>query len=195
MEARCPSRDIRRRVSSGCGVGTSVRQVEQLYHRSTIDRVPEAGGRWKLGPRGRELVVVPEHVVHPGLLGGWWLSRPSVPRRRRMRLHANAALSLRQRERMVGRVLVQGWSLTQAAEAAEVSERTCAKWVARYRAGGRRGERLGSRSRTSTRPYAGPWPKISRMRRPAGLVVRPHRGHHRRVVGANGKPGTAPWAR
>jgi transposase InsO family protein/transposase len=53
-----------------------------------------------------------------------------------MKLHANAALSLNQRRRMVGRVVGQGWSLTKAAEAAEVSERTCAKWVARYRADG-----------------------------------------------------------
>jgi transposase InsO family protein len=53
-----------------------------------------------------------------------------------MKLHANAALSLRQRERMVLRVVEQGWSLTQAAAAAEVSERTCSKWVARYRAEG-----------------------------------------------------------
>ena len=53
-----------------------------------------------------------------------------------MKLHANAALSLRQRERMVLRVIEQGWSLTQAAAAAEVSERTCSKWVARYRAEG-----------------------------------------------------------
>jgi transposase InsO family protein len=56
-----------------------------------------------------------------------------------MKLHANAALSLRQRERMVLRVLERGWSLTQAAEAAEVSERTCSKWVARYRADGQLG--------------------------------------------------------
>jgi transposase InsO family protein len=40
---------------------------------------------------------------------------------------------------MVGRVVGQGWSLTKAAEAAEVSERTCAKWVARYRADGEAG--------------------------------------------------------
>jgi transposase len=53
-----------------------------------------------------------------------------------MKLHANAALSLRQRERMVLRVVEGGWSLTQAAEAAEVSDRTCSKWVARYRAEG-----------------------------------------------------------
>jgi transposase InsO family protein len=53
-----------------------------------------------------------------------------------MKLHANAALSLRQRERMACRVVEQGWSLTEAAAAAEVSARTCSKWVARYRAEG-----------------------------------------------------------
>jgi transposase len=53
-----------------------------------------------------------------------------------MRLHANAALSLKQRERMVLRVVEQDWSLTKAAAAAEVSDRTCSKWVARYRAEG-----------------------------------------------------------
>ena len=53
-----------------------------------------------------------------------------------MRLHANAALSLNQRRRMVCRVVERGWSLTKAAEAAEVSDRTAAKWVARYRAEG-----------------------------------------------------------
>src|SRR5204862_6368107 len=58
-----------------------------------------------------------------------------------MQLHANAALSLKPRRRMVVRVLAHGWSLTKAAEAAEVSERTCAKWVARYRAEGEAGLR------------------------------------------------------
>jgi hypothetical protein len=37
---------------------------------------------------------------------------------------------------MVCRVVEQGWSLAKAAEAAEVSDRTCSKWVARYRAEG-----------------------------------------------------------
>jgi transposase InsO family protein len=58
-----------------------------------------------------------------------------------MKLHANAALSLNQRRRMVRRVVEHGWSLTKAAEAAEVSERTCSKWVARYRAEGDAGLR------------------------------------------------------
>jgi transposase InsO family protein len=58
-----------------------------------------------------------------------------------MKLHANAALSLNCRRRMVRRVVEHGWSLTKAAEAAEVSERTCSKWVARYRAEGEAGLR------------------------------------------------------
>ena len=51
-----------------------------------------------------------------------------------MRLHANAALSLTQRRRMVLRVVEQGWSIKAAAAAAETSSRTCGKWVSRYRA-------------------------------------------------------------
>jgi transposase InsO family protein len=56
-----------------------------------------------------------------------------------MKLHANAALSLNQRRRLVGRVVEQGWSLTKAAEAAEVSDRTAAKWVGRFRVEGEPG--------------------------------------------------------
>jgi len=51
-----------------------------------------------------------------------------------MRLHANAALSLRQRERMVLLVVEQDWSIKDAAAAFQTSEKTCSKWVARYRA-------------------------------------------------------------
>ena len=53
-----------------------------------------------------------------------------------MKLHANARLSLKGRELLVGRVEGAGWSLTQAAEAAGVSERTARKWLGRYRAEG-----------------------------------------------------------
>jgi transposase InsO family protein len=56
-----------------------------------------------------------------------------------MKLHANAALSFRQRERMVRRVVDQGWSVREAAAAAEVSARTTGKWVARYRTEGAAG--------------------------------------------------------
>ena len=62
-----------------------------------------------------------------------------------MKLHANAALSLNQRRRMVQRVIEHGWSVTKAAAAAEVSERTCSKWVARYRTEGE----VGLRDRSS----------------------------------------------
>src|SRR4051794_35497353 len=56
-----------------------------------------------------------------------------------MKLHANAALSYKQRLRMVDRVVQRSWTIRAAARAAEVSERTCAKWVARYRAEGELG--------------------------------------------------------
>ena len=56
-----------------------------------------------------------------------------------MKLHANAALGPKGRLTMVRRVVEQGWSLTQAAEAAGVSERTCWKWVGRYRLQGEAG--------------------------------------------------------
>jgi transposase InsO family protein len=53
-----------------------------------------------------------------------------------MKVHANAPLGPQGRETMVLRVLEQGWSRTQAAVAAGVSERTCSKWINRYRAEG-----------------------------------------------------------
>jgi transposase InsO family protein len=56
-----------------------------------------------------------------------------------MKLHANARLSVKGRELLVGRIENAGWSLTQAAEAAGVSDRTASKWLARYRVEGRGG--------------------------------------------------------
>ena len=56
-----------------------------------------------------------------------------------MKLHANAALSLNKRGVLARRVVEEGWSLTKAAEAAEVSEPTARKWVARYLAEGEGG--------------------------------------------------------
>jgi transposase len=51
-----------------------------------------------------------------------------------MQLHANAALSLNKRRQLCRRVVEKQWSLSEAAAAAEVSERTAGKWVRRYRA-------------------------------------------------------------
>jgi transposase InsO family protein len=56
-----------------------------------------------------------------------------------MKIHANAPFGPKGRLTMVRRVLEQGWSLTEAAEAAGVSERTARKWVGRYRAEGKAG--------------------------------------------------------
>ncbi len=50
-----------------------------------------------------------------------------------MKLHANAKLGPKGRLVICRRVLEERWSLTEAAEAAGVSERTAGKWVRRYR--------------------------------------------------------------
>jgi transposase InsO family protein len=58
-----------------------------------------------------------------------------------MRIHANAALSLTQRRRMVRLVVEDGWSITDAAVELRISWKTCSKWVSRYRDEGERGLR------------------------------------------------------
>ena len=50
-----------------------------------------------------------------------------------MTLHSNARTCPRSRRLLADRVLVEGWSLAAAAEAAGVSERTAWKWVDRFR--------------------------------------------------------------
>ena len=56
-----------------------------------------------------------------------------------MKLHGNAALSWSGRRLLAERVLVDGWTLRSAAEAAGVSVRCARKWVARFRLEGERG--------------------------------------------------------
>ena len=56
-----------------------------------------------------------------------------------MRLHGNAALSWSGRRRLAERVVVEGWTLTAAAEAAGVSLRCPRKWAGRYRLEGEGG--------------------------------------------------------
>ena len=56
-----------------------------------------------------------------------------------MKLHGSAALTPRQRLRLARRVVDEGWSLSEAAAAAEVSGRTARKWVGRYRIEGEAG--------------------------------------------------------
>jgi transposase InsO family protein len=56
-----------------------------------------------------------------------------------MNLHANAALSLNRRRLLCRRVVDERWTVTKAAEAAEVSVRCARKWVGRYRGEGELG--------------------------------------------------------
>jgi transposase InsO family protein len=56
-----------------------------------------------------------------------------------MKLHANARTCPNSRRLLVERVDTEGWSLTKAAEAAGVSERTARKWLARFREQGEAG--------------------------------------------------------
>jgi transposase InsO family protein len=56
-----------------------------------------------------------------------------------MKLHRNAKLSVKGRELLVERVENAGWSLSSAAEAAGISDRTARKWLARHRADGLEG--------------------------------------------------------
>ena len=56
-----------------------------------------------------------------------------------MNLHANAALSLKGRKLLATRVVDENWTLSEAAEAAEVSVRTAQKWSSRYRHQGEAG--------------------------------------------------------
>jgi transposase InsO family protein len=56
-----------------------------------------------------------------------------------MKMHANARLSLKGRELLIERVENAGWSLSAAAEAAGISDRTARKWLARYCAEGPEG--------------------------------------------------------
>ena len=56
-----------------------------------------------------------------------------------MTLHRNARTCPRSRRLLADRVLVEGWSLALAAEAAGVSERSAWKWVDRFRREGEQG--------------------------------------------------------
>lgn len=56
-----------------------------------------------------------------------------------MKLHANARTCPKSRRLLVRRIEEEGWSLMVAAEAAGISERSAAKWRARWRAEGEAG--------------------------------------------------------
>jgi transposase InsO family protein len=56
-----------------------------------------------------------------------------------MRIHANARTTPKSRRLLVRRIEDEDWSVTAAAEAAGVTERTARKWLARWRAEGEAG--------------------------------------------------------
>src|SRR5215217_2727364 len=56
-----------------------------------------------------------------------------------MLVHARAPLSPIGRRRVVDRVVVEGWSVTDAAAAAGVTDRTVFRWLARFRIDGQDG--------------------------------------------------------
>jgi transposase InsO family protein len=70
-----------------------------------------------------------------------------------MKIHGNARTCPHSRLLLCLRVVEQGWSLARAGEAVGVSERTAAKWVARYRAEGELGlvDRSSAPSRVANR--------------------------------------------
>src|SRR5258705_1782142 len=84
-----------------------------------------------------------------------------------MRLHGNAALSWSGRRRLALLVVVDGWTLTAAAEAAGVSVRCARKWVGRYRLEGERGllDRSSAPRHVATRTAADRVEAIAKLRR------------------------------
>jgi transposase InsO family protein len=84
-----------------------------------------------------------------------------------MQLHGNAALSWHGRHRLVQRVIVEGWTLTAAAEAAGVSVRCARKWVGRYRLEGEGGlvDRSSAPRRVANRTAPERLEAIAKLRR------------------------------
>jgi len=84
-----------------------------------------------------------------------------------MKLHANAALSLNGRRQLARRVVDQGWTMVEAAGAAEVSLRCARKWAGRYRLEGEQGlfDRSSAPSRIPHRTPAQRIEAIAALRR------------------------------
>src|SRR4029077_19669189 len=85
----------------------------------------------------------------------------------RMKLRGNAALSWHGRRCLAVRVVVEGWTLTAAAEAAGVSVRCARKWVGRYRLEGELGlfDRSSAPKRVANRSRADRVEAIAKLRR------------------------------
>jgi transposase InsO family protein len=84
-----------------------------------------------------------------------------------MQLHANAALSLNGRRRMVAMVIEESWSIAAAAERFGVSAKTCRKWCRRFVADGELGllDRSSAPNTSPTQTAAERVEAISALRR------------------------------
>lgn len=82
-----------------------------------------------------------------------------------MKVHANARLTPLGRQLMCERVRLEGWTVTAAAEAANVSERTCFRWLARYDAGEALVDRSSAAHTIANRTPAKVEATIERLRR------------------------------
>jgi transposase InsO family protein len=84
-----------------------------------------------------------------------------------MKMHANARLSLKGRELLIERVQDAGWSVSAAAEAAGISDRTVRKWIARHGAEGPGGllDRSSAPSTVANRTDEGRVEVIAALRR------------------------------
>jgi transposase InsO family protein len=84
-----------------------------------------------------------------------------------MKLHANARTCPNSRRLLVTRIEEEGWSLTEAAAAAGVSERSARKWLARWRAEGPGGlrDRSSAPKRIPHRTPAATIDLVERLRR------------------------------
>ena len=71
-----------------------------------------------------------------------------------MKLHANARTCPNSRRLLVERVVVRGWDVTAAAEAAGVTDRTVYRWLKRWRVEGEAGlvDRSSRPRRSPSRP-------------------------------------------
>jgi hypothetical protein len=73
-----------------------------------------------------------------------------------MRLHGNAAVTLKSPRNLAKRIVEQGWSPTKSALEAGVTARTAHKWADRYRAEGEAGllDRPSTHRRVGTGPMS-----------------------------------------
>src|SRR5688572_79824 len=97
----------------------------------------------------------------------------TLPKEPQVELHPNAKLTPLGRAELVQRIERQGWAVSDAAQAAAVSERTAYRWLARYRSEGAGGlqDRTSRARRTRHRTGKRRVARIERLRRRQRLTA------------------------